>query len=298
MWSLSARVREIEELLTGDRQYLQFLSPATAACLAAAHHAGVRLTTRWPPDANSYAETIGLNAILNDSRPPRRPTPGRSYSPLVELLDHDRIDSCNGVISELIRQQLTAYPALAGQACQIVGELHYNVPAHANGAGFSIAQFYPSQQILEIAVADAGHGMLRNVQRHNADIATHEAAIDWCMQKGHTTAPSEEDWAQWMPGDAMQDPYGDAVAHRRDRNHHLGLGLWKLEQIARAAAGTFVVWSGDRRLMARPTQRVFEEASVWRGVVIILRLPIAEEAEFARQSALGELERLAGRLDI
>jgi hypothetical protein len=78
----------------------------------------------------------------------------------------------------------------------------------------------------------------------------------------------------------------------------LGLGLWKLEQIADAAGGAFVVWSGDARLRVDRGIRAFDAASVWPGVVVILGLPIAGNAALERQLRLDELEALARRLEI
>ena len=298
MIPISDQLREIEALLCGKQRHLDSLSPAIAACLAAVKRRGMQPTLDLSDDAFSHAVTVGLDAFLHDREPSREFSPGQTYSPLVELASHDQVDASNAVINELISRQLSEYPALASQACQLVGELHNNVPAHARGVGFSIAEYSPGDGLLELAVVDCGQGMLRNVQWHYPEIATYAQAIEWCMQEGHTTAAQADDWAQWMPGDAMQNPYGDAVPSREELNHHLGLGLWKLERIAEAAGGAFVVWSGDARLRVDHGKRAFDTALSWAGVVVILRLPIAGNVALERQLRLGEMEALARRLEI
>lgn len=298
MLTLSERLQEIDRILSGEQRSLSFLTPATATCWAASVRGGQAPPTQLTGDAVTYAETIGLDTVINGGNPELRPIVGRTYSPLVQLINLEDVDSCNAVINELIRNQLQEYPGLTGQACQIAGELHYNVPAHARGVGFSMAQYFSSIGMLELAVTDCGQGILRNVRRVVPEITDHASAIDWCMREGHTTAIQDDDWMQRIPEDAMQNPYGDAVGTQHTTNHHAGLGLWKLERLISAVGGELALWSGDARLRIEGAVRRIEPALNWSGVLVFLRLPIAAEAGYEGQLQLDELEELAQRLDI
>lgn len=151
------------------------------------------ITARVVGNAESYAETIGLLDLLAGNTLRRRPKEGASYSPLVELTSHAEVDPSNRVINELIHGQLYEFPHLAAQASIITGELHDNVPSHAMGAGFSMAQYYGQDRMLEVCVADAGRGMLANVRTVAPTASTDGEAIQWCLGEGHTTAKPVND---------------------------------------------------------------------------------------------------------
>lgn len=211
---------------------------------------------------------------------------------------HAEVDLANQVINHSIRQQLGEYPSLANQACQIVGELHDNVPAHSGGAGFSMAQFYAAAGLLEIAVCDSDRGLLRNVRKIDPTVRSHSDAITWCMTRGNTTAGDPDEWAQMLRENSFHNPYGNQTATRTSDNHHAGLGLWKLEQIVRAARGCLAVWSGNTRFVIADGQGRCERASDWCGVAVALQLPIAGDLALAGQSDLKRLESLAEQLNL
>lgn len=298
MLDLMHRFAELEGLVTGDALPLSFLSPLTASGWAALARINRHPRSRLSGDAGSYADTVGLLDVAGGGAARRQPMPGNSYSPLVELISHAAVEPCNAVINNLIRSQLGDFPSLAGQACMVTGELHDNVPSHASGAGFSMAQYYPSSSELELCVADCGRGMLRNVKHLKPQIVSHGAAIAWCVEEGHTTAREQDEWAQHFPEDAMENPYGEAVETRHTDNHHVGLGLWKLAQISRATRGSLGIWSGDARWQIHNDSETLVAAPFWQGVVIALRLPVATAIYNEGQLLLGELEKLAHRLEL
>jgi hypothetical protein len=78
-------------------------------------------------------------------------------------------------------------------------------------------------------------------------------------------------------------------------------GWWKLKPIATAAGGGLVVWSGDACFTTKKTENGpprHESVSLWQGVAIGPRLPIAAEAALDHQYALERLEILAARLQL
>lgn len=291
----------LETLRTVDGYVIQrepgigFLSPAYAACLSAAQLSGIRLRpTFTKPGVEQYAEVIGLKECLDGHRPTSQPLTGKTYSPLVRLASYQDVEQCNTVINNLISNQLMHFASVAQHAHYLVGELHNNVPAHANGAGFSIAQYYSKEDILEVAVADGGCGMLRNVQRFDPSVQSHGDAIRWCLVEGNTTG-KEDHFAQRLPDDAISNPYGpDVPTTGDDPNHHIGLGLAQLQKFIHRASGEFAIWSGNQYLVSSGGRDTMSNASHhWDGVVIVFRLPTSsnkalesreQDADIARRS--------------
>jgi hypothetical protein len=152
--------------------------------------------------------------------------------------------------------------------------------------------------MLEVCVADVGRGMLANVQTVETTLSTHSEAIQWCLGEGHTTAKPSDEWAQHIPEDAPQNPYGSEVETHHTRNHHAGLGLWKLAQIVRATGGALGIWSGDARWQLQDGREDLVPAPFWRGMIVALRLPVADAVDSGGQYSVAQLEDLARRLDL
>lgn len=298
MLDLIQRFNELARVVSGTARTLSFLSPVSATAWAAMARSGHAPATQLTGNGQSYADTVGLSDILQGGSPIRKPTPGNPYSPLVELLSHAAVDPCNTVINDLIHSQLTNFPHLARQASMITGELHDNVPSHASGIGFSMAQYYPSRNELEICVADMGRGMLSNVKTIDSSITDHREAVRWCVQEGHTTARNADEWAQHLPEDAMQNPYNASIETRHNENSHAGLGLWKLAEIIRATGGSLCIWSGDARWQIHAGHEDLVRVPFWQGVIAGLRLPVAQNSGDEGELALQALEELAQRLEL
>lgn len=277
MLNLANTIRATNDLLLQSTPNISFLSPVQAACLSAAPLNGIRLQPSYTTnDAQQYAATIGLNECIQRRRPSNKPVRGKTYSPLVQLSTHYDVEESNKVINDLIASQLNHFKSVVEFAYYLVGELHNNVPAHANGAGFSIAQYYSREGVLEVAVADGGCGMLNNVQKAVPTIQSHSEAIKWCLVKGNTTG-GEQPFAQYLPDDALSNPYGDNVPTKGDDpNHYAGFGLERLQKFIHLASGEFAVWSGDEYLVSSENkEQIFSALHHWQGVVVVFRLPIS-----------------------
>lgn len=256
-------------------------------------------------DSRSYAANNGLlDVILGDySFPKRGGLQGVTYTKLTKLATHAEVDGCNAVINDLIQEQLEPFsPLMASQLRKVVGELHDNVASHARGLGYSCAQVYTGSgdYRIEFAIADAGCGMLKNVQSVVPEINSACDAIQWCLQKGNTTAQNrkDEEWVQRLPEDARWNPFGDTVAVRSTENHHIGEGLWRLSELVRSVDGNLWIASGDGQYRCvSGKEQTAQNRFNWSGVAIEFELTVIP----GRGPSLEQqqkLERLAERIGL
>lgn len=296
----------------GPPAHVGFLSPIIVTMLAAeaAHEPrlGYRLRDRilFQAAQKSYAANCGLQAVLDGKYvPPSLPgLQGLTYTPLTRLVSGHEVDACNAVINNLFYEQLGENGAeFIRVLSKVVGEMHDNVASHSRGIGFSSAQRYErgDGDVIQFAIVDSGVGMLRNVTAVAPAVTSDEQAIDWCLQRGHTTAASQGDgWEQRLPEDSVVSPYPPTVGTVTGDNHHQGLGLWHLQEIVRAAGGSFWVASGagQCRYLAGADGPSYDSLQpFWQGVAIEVEMPVprATAGITARRAAL---EGLAERLGL
>lgn len=289
-----------------------FLSPIIVTMLAAEvanePRLGYRLRERLvlPPAQQSYADTCGLQAVLDGQYTPPALTglQGFTYTPLTRLVSAHEVEACNAVINNLFYEQLGENGGeFIRVLSKVVGEMHDNVASHSRGVGFSSAQRYErgAGDVIQFALVDSGVGMLRNVRTVAPAVTSDEEAIDWCLQRGNTTAGSKGDgWEQRLPEDSLFSPYPPTVGTVIGDNHHQGLGLWHLQEIVRAAAGSFWVASGagQCRYLAGSDGPAYDSLEPFlQGVAIEVELPVprATTGLAARRAAL---EGLAERLGL
>ncbi|MDI5890635.1 hypothetical protein [Halomonas rhizosphaerae] len=270
-----------------------FLTPgfiATATCLG--HVRGItRLTYRNPDLHERYFEAMQVPYLLTgvDGYHLVRTNQGTNYSPMQLLETADDVDKATSETSNCILRQVGDDLPGIRNLCDVIGELHDNVRAHADGVGYSMAQnwrYMGRELVIEFAITDAGQGFLRECQRTAVPgVTDDETAIRWCLEPRHSTKDVEVDeFAQQQPEDAIGNPFGDApdVYVRHDGNHHQGLGLAKLVELTRAYSGTLWVASGQAVLISNPHTRDavsvgnFVAVPHWQGVAIACRLQISE----------------------
>ncbi len=289
-----------------------WLSPIIVTMLAAEaakeSQLGDRLRERisLAPAQKTYAANCGLQAVLDGQYVPPSLTgrQGWTYTRLTRLTSADEVDACNTVINNLFYEQLGENGSeFIRVLSKVVGEMHDNVASHSRGVGFSSAQRYRTNRgdFIQFAIVDSGVGMLRNVKAAAQAVSTDEQAIEWCLQRGNTTAASDGDgWEQRIPEDSVVSPYPQTVRTVTGDNHHQGLGLWHLQEAVRAAGGSFWVASGagQCRYFAGANGPSYDSMSPsWQGVAIEVELPVPRvpAANAARRAAL---EGLAERLGL
>nr|WP_298411361.1 hypothetical protein [uncultured Halomonas sp.] len=207
-----------------------FLTPgfiATATCLGCAH----QVTGLQYADPNKHKdlfEAMRVPYLLTglDSYTRRRTNQGINYSP-VQMLDNTvDFDKAASEICNCIRQHVEDLPGI-GKLCDVIGELHDNVRAHAEGVGFSMSLNWSSmgkEPVIEFAIADAGQGFLRECRRTAVlGVTNDKEAICWCLASRNSTKDIDyEEFSQQQPEDAMGNPYGSGpqTRPRHDGNHH------------------------------------------------------------------------------
>lgn len=220
----------IESLRSKNNPVVSFVSPVVSVMAATSKiHCEPIENLVFGTQAKGYAVSNGLMSVIenNYSFPLRRGRQGVTYSKLTQLANHNEVDACNAIVNDLIHSQLSKFGStIVNELCKIVGELHDNVASHANGAGYSAAQVYGdgATKRFEFAIADAGCGMLQNVQSINSDFTESSKAISWCLQRGNTTALPLDGMAQRLPEDALSNPYPPDVKLKQSEDHHAGEG--------------------------------------------------------------------------
>ena len=263
---------------------------------------------RIPGDRFGYAQALGIEAALNqtDSYPFGRWQCGANYSPLVVIAGRDDVDKATRDVSGCIRTmfpepELTTFVA---ELCSVVGDLHDNVWSHGESTGISAAQRWAEPKTdrqhscIEFALADCGRGFLGELNRSGVSrrhgITNHQDAIDWCLQKGHSSKKRDDDeWAQQLPEDAMGNPIGRDARPASDGNHHMGLGLFKLTSLVTRYGGNLWLASGDMlHLIDQSGRSSYIHCSCpWQGVALACRFStsrVRQRAAVTKPDELGQ----------
>lgn len=160
----------------------------------------------------------------------------------------------------------------------VVGELHNNIAFHANAPGFSCAQVLDDEhgKRIEFAIADAGTGMLANVQRRNRTLSKAFQAIQWCLEAGNSAASnSGKTWMRPGSHDNSEDRAMVATSMFRDHDHHQGNGLHQVRRLVETLDGQLWIASDNGEVHVDGGETLARESAFhWRGVAIELILPI------------------------
>ncbi len=247
------------------------------------------------PQHEGYFSALGLaRAVWGvDDYQYQRRNAGVNYAMLTCLASQDDVDQATAQINGCLRdyasngsEDYSRSPAFK-ELTHVVGEMHDNVWSHGLNTGFSVAQKQKlsgkrADHVIEFSLADCGMGFLaeltasRIARTHR--IRTHREALEWCLKEGNSSklAEAEDEWAQAVPHDFVGgSPFGAVqVAAGRNGNHHQGLGLAKLVELAKSYAGVLNIASGDCLMMMNqgraPRFRALEQP--WKGVAISLSI--------------------------
>ncbi|ATD64319.1 hypothetical protein CGZ65_01430 [Neisseria weixii] len=124
----------------------------------------------------SYLATIGFNeALWNIPCTNYRHNIGSTYSVLTLLDNEEATDSANTQIISCISNFTTNYQSEGLNSLkEVIGEVHDNVWSHGKSTGFSMTQLYKKAGKIEFALADLGGGFLKELNRVNLPISTHD----------------------------------------------------------------------------------------------------------------------------
>lgn len=299
----------VKMLRNGGTATISFVTPIVSTCLAAAK-LSLQVAPeafRFSSDAFGYAENAGLRYHLGASEKPPAPgqNAGYSYCQIVKLADAAEVDACNSQIGSFLRSQLAgcANSSLIRATCGVVGELHDNIASHAAGAGFSAAQVYRgNRKVIQIGIADCGLGLNGSVRRFGISKSDTDA-IQWCLTRGNTTAPSKPTDSifgpQRLPTDCHISPYPDGVDTRSGESHHMGEGLYRLTELIASTGGTVWIWSGHGQVICRnETRQTIESDVEWNGTAIGIEIPVAAFENCEAATSTDQFESLAKRLGL
>lgn len=239
---------------------------------------------------------LGLDSYEN-----ARINVGNRYSPMQMLETPEDVDRATTETARCIRQHVEPLPGVS-KLCDVVGELHDNVRAHANGAGFSMALIWRHlggpEDVIEFAITDTGQGFLRECRRRGVPgVDDHQSALDWCMRPRNSTKDRDHDeFSQQIAEDAIGNPFeGAAPTHpRHDGNHHQGLGLAHLMDLVKSYQGELWVASGNKVLISNSTTRAgtefgsYREIPYWQGVAIACKLKISALGQNVEEEPLSQ----------
>lgn len=246
-------------------------------------------------DASGYAKAIMLPVALGggDAYSYHRANSGKNYSPLVLLTHQEATESANKCINDCIRSVFSRLNLgrFVSDLCSVVGDLHDNVWSHGKSTGVSMAQKWKKpngkgEYLFEFALADCGLGFLSELRRTSVPISGHQAAIDWCIQRGNSSklykAKEDDGWGQRMPVDITMNPIKSISTIKESDNNHQGIGLAKLIDLVLSYSGNLWIASGDS-ILSIDSQGRRDYATVpinWQGVAIACRF----DTEHIRQS--------------
>lgn len=247
-----------------------------------------------------YLAAVGLSKALwgvDDYQYIRR-NAGVNYAPLTPLASQNAVDvattQINGCLRALAAQGEIDYsksPAFK-DLTHVVGELHDNVWSHGLSTGFSTAQRQQLRKggyVIEFSLADCGLGFLEELKQSGIrGVDTHQQAIEWCIQEGNSSklAARVDEWAQAVPDDYLGGDEFDGIAVQRNQNgnHHQGLGLAKLVELAENYKGVLYLASGNCVMrMYNGAIRYRPLQNPWKGVAISLSI---KESSFITAKAV------------
>lgn len=293
MFELELRLNSLYEALNNRTLiHLSFVNPFDTAMLAAFIKKNSISKELIVPDDNvdSYLNTIDFyNLVWNEPRTNKQWTVGRSYCPLIELSSPEHTDTATTIIGNILERRCgeDAYSVI-----DVIGELIDNVWSHGKALGYAVAQV--SGDDIKFSVVDIGKGFKNVLQEANiSGINSDIDAINWSIQKGHTSKGQEDEWAQFLPFDSYENPFSSGVPIKEEENHHEGLGLYKLVDLVQKTKGNLSILSGQG-LKFISAEREFDSElkNHWQGVVIYCTLNIRNIKNALQNSDASDIDAI------
>lgn len=117
---------------------------------------------------------------------------GETYTPIQKVSQRGEIEGLTKKIVSTIVSQLNKEDELQKDLKDclnyVISELLNNIADHSGSYGWAMAQYYPTKQIVEVAVIDVGCGFLHRLSSKFQNIDTEIKAIDEAVKKGVTAS--------------------------------------------------------------------------------------------------------------
>lgn len=308
--------RYLSRLANGNvPAYVDFVTPLIAVSLLGGFKSLNFDANRvvFTANAKSYAENYGLLGGLGLASEfgGNGGGVGLTYCPVQKIGCHDHVNHCNGIVSSLLRSQLSSCQNkdLIRATCGVIGEIHDNVASHARGVGYSAAQVYRGKRnCIQIAVADTGRGIGDSVRSSGNESFTSisdDDALLWCLKRGNTCTKLSPIPVADLIGPQRLDPYSnynpypENVSVVTEDNHHMGEGLYRLTELIRQTGGKTWIWSGKASVLCdNNITTSIPSLHDWCGTLVAIEIPIdAFQTCIVAQSDT-KYEDLARRLGI
>lgn len=225
-------------------------------------------------DENAYSQARTNNGVVYSTieHLHTREFANESHSRICNLI-RTQVAKCKKADTDEVNQGLNEF-------LDVIGELHDNVVSHSKGDGYSMAQAYRRNNVIDnivFSITDNGIGFFDELKGKKIQVQSHQESIEWCIQEGNSSKkPLEDEWAQRLPEDTLDNPYGPEVNAFEDNNgnNHQGLGLARLMQLCLKFSGDLIIITGDSCLMMdnQGNKRYIELSSDWKGVAISVRI--------------------------
>ncbi len=293
IFELELRLDSLYEALNNNSAiHLSFVNPFDTAMLAAFIKKNRLPKKLISSDDNvaSYLDTIDFYRLVwNEPRSNKQWAVGRTYCPLIELSSPAQTDIATTTISNILERRCgeDAY-----SVTDVIGELIDNVWSHGKALGYVVAQVTGNE--IRFAVADIGNGFKKVLNDAGIkEIYSDLDAINWSIQKGHTSKGCEDEWAQFLPSDSCYNPFSGGVPLKDDENHHEGLGLYKLVDLVQKTKGNLSILSGNglKSINAEGVSDV-ELKNRWQGVVIYCKLSIQNIKDQLHESSGSDIDAI------
>lgn len=276
-WKLPLAYQGVELDFTAVR----FMEPWALAMFAAyaawLRHNNYTVHVRMEPSnpANAYFDAMGLGEVART---------GGTSGTAAEWLESHQNTGLHVVRSETdlrafrqssSRLTLKHCPDAEDALRWAMVELSRNVLQHAASptGGFAIAQHFPTDKRLQVAIVDTGRGLLDSLKSRYPELQNDAEALRLAVLPHSSGAPAV-------------GPYGDSL-------RNAGLGLFTTREIAWRAGGTFWLASGNALLGARgdlesvweahtPTPgKIYRRIEKWPGTVVVIDFPVDEFPDFS-----------------
>lgn len=222
---------------------------------------GVEATIRFSPATagGTYAVQAGLYELLGVGRPAgSRGTSEAITAPLRQVQKETDIPV---VVKGLVQVLRISDDELADAVSYTLIELLRNVVQHSRSpvGGVTMAQSFPTTGVVEIAVADAGVGILSTLKPRYGDLPDHLSALKFSLMPH-------------VSGTFGQQMYGSM-------QNNAGLGLFFVKEIATRACGGLFLASGNSMINlwgradgSAVKQYEYSVAGGWPGTFAVLQL--------------------------
>lgn len=227
--------------------------------------------------ANRYLESMGLRHVIETGQSTTTWDDSNQNTGLHVIRGHQDVTRFLGSVAALS----------SGPTADVLDALKYgmaelgrNVVQHAQSSigGIAIAQYFPNQRAVQVAICDTGRGVAASLRPNYPELRGNLEALKLSV-------------LPHVSGAGLPGPYGSV--------ENAGLGLFFCKEICWRTGGSFWIASNDALVGIRDNDssgrnRVYRHINTWPGTLVAMHLADHMMAEFSEVLAVcRELSRQA-----